>query len=63
MAHNEFVSEFRAYAKKTDDRLERLEKGYQRLEEDQRSHTNDIDELKGNGLETKLYNRGVTSPK
>ncbi len=29
-----------------------------RLEEGQRTHTNDIGELKGIGLETKLYNRG-----
>ena len=62
----EFVSEMRSYTKATDKRLEnleqgqqRLEQGQQRLEQGQQGHTDDIGELKGIGLETKLYNRGV----
>ena len=35
-----------------------LEEGQQEIKEGQQGHTNDIGELKGIGLETKLYNRG-----
>ena len=37
-----------------------LKDGQQRLEDGQHRHTNDIGELKGIGLETKLFNRGVS---
>ena len=39
---------------------ERLEQSQERLEQSQQGHANDIGELKGIGLETKLYNRGVS---
>ena len=48
-----FRTEFRDYA-------ERSDKRFQNLEDGQRRHTNDIGELKGIGLETKLFNRGVS---
>ena len=68
----EFVSEIRNYTKATDRRLQALEEGQreikegqqaleegqQEIKEGQKGHTNDIGELKGIGLETKLYNRG-----
>ena len=38
---------------------QRLEEGQQRIERGQFNHTNDISALKGIGLETKLYNRGI----
>lgn len=38
---------------------ERLEEEFLLLKEGQQRHTDDIGELKGIGLETKLYNRGV----
>ena len=63
----ELRSEVREYAKVTNKRLDNLEQGQQelkqgqqRLEQQQQVHTNDIGELKGIGLETKLYNRGVS---
>ena len=54
----EFVSEIRNYTKATDRRLQALEEGQQEIKEDLRGHTDDLGELKGIGLETKLYNRG-----
>ena len=68
----EFVSEIRNYTKATDRRLQALEEGQQEIKEDVRGlakgqqeikkdvrgHTDDLGELKGIGLETKLYNRG-----
>ncbi len=70
----EFVTEIRNYTKAADRRLLVLEEGQRELREDvrelrgdvrelkqgQQSHTDDIGELKGIGLETKLYNRGVS---
>jgi hypothetical protein len=63
----ELRAEVREYAETTNKRLDsleqsyqRLEQSYQRLEQGQQRHTNDIGELKGVGLETKLYNRGVS---
>ena len=63
--YNAFVSEIRNYTKATDRRLQNLEEGQRELKdgqreikEDVRGHTNDLGELKGIGLETKLYNRG-----
>lgn len=47
-----FVSEMREYIKAADKRFESIEEILHR-------HTNDIGELKGIGLETKLFNRGV----
>ena len=38
---------------------QRLQEGQQRIERGQFNHTNDISVLKGIGLETKLYNRGI----
>ena len=55
---NAFAAEVRSDIKQLKDGQERLENGYKRLEDGQKSHTNDIGELKGIGLETKLYNRG-----
>ena len=40
------------------DKYQTLSDGQRDLREGQRRHTNDIGELKGIGLETKLYNRG-----
>ncbi len=61
------ITEFRDYAKATNKRLDALEQGQRELrqgqrelQQGQRRHTNDIAELKGIGLETKLYNRGVS---
>ena len=69
-----FKTEFRSYAEVTDKRLQTLEEGQRELREGQQElregqrelregqhrHTNDIGELKGIGLETKLFNRGVS---
>ena len=61
------VAKLVRHAEATDRRLDALEQGqqrleqsYQRLERGQRQHTNDIAELKGIGLETRLYNRGIS---
>ncbi len=62
-----FRTEFRDYAERSDKRFQNLEDGQQELRtgqqelrDGQRRHTNDIGELKGIGLETKLFNRGVS---
>lgn len=62
-----FRAEFRSYAEATDKRLQNLEEGQQELRAGQEElragqnrHTDDIGELKGIGLETKLFNRGVS---
>ena len=54
------VSELRSDVNNLKEGQQRLEQGQQRLEQGQQRHTNDIGELKGVGLETKLYNRGVS---
>ncbi len=69
-----FRTEFRSYAEATNKRLDTLEEGQRELRAGQEElrtgqeelragqhrHTNDIGELKGIGLETKLFNRGVS---
>ena len=52
------ISEIRADIKEIKDSQRRLEDGQDELRGGQRRHTNDIGELKGVGLENKLYNRG-----
>ncbi len=50
---------FNAFASEIRNEVKELKDGQQRLEQGQQGHTDDIGELKGIGLETKLYNRGV----
>ena len=60
-----FASEVRADIKSLNDKYQELSDGQQelrdgqeQLRQGQQRHTNDIGELKGIGLETKLFNRG-----
>ena len=62
-----FASEVRADIKSLKEGQQELRDGYrqlndkyQELSDGQQRHTNDIGELKGIGLETKLYNRGLS---
>ena len=49
---------FSSFASEVRADIKILKDGYNELRQGQRRHTNDIGELKGIGLETKLFNRG-----
>lgn len=50
--------ELRDGYRQLNDKYQELSDGQEQLRQGQQRHTNDIGELKGIGLETKLYNRG-----